>query len=73
VAAEALVAEGAAGADAGATACSCLGSAPNGSSFNGPLVALMPVAGFVAETVGMSRASGSAGTAVSTDVNGVGV
>jgi hypothetical protein len=72
VAAGTLVAAGAAGVGAGATGCSCLGSAPKGSSFNGPLVALMPVAGFAAGMVGISRASGLAGAAVSADVDGVG-
>jgi hypothetical protein len=63
---------GAAGVGAGATGCSCLGSAPKGSSFNGPLVALMPAAGFEAGMVGISKDSGLGGAAVSTDVDAVG-
>jgi hypothetical protein len=49
-----------------------LGSAPKGSSFNGPLVALMPAAGLEVGMFGMSKGSGLGGAAVSTDVDGVG-
>jgi hypothetical protein len=66
-----VVAAGAAGVGTGAAASSFFGSALNGSSFNGPLVALMPAADFAA---GISDISGSAafgGAAVSAAAAGV--
>jgi hypothetical protein len=66
-----VAAAGAAGVGAGATGCSCLGSAPKGSSFNGPLVALIPAAGLEAGIDGMSR--GGAAGSVDEDVVGTSV
>jgi hypothetical protein len=59
------VAAGAAGVGAGATGFSSLGSALNGSSFKGPLVALMPAAGLDAGSSGMSTGAGFDGAAAS--------
>jgi hypothetical protein len=50
---------------AAAAGCSSLGSGLKGSSFNGPLVALMPAAGLEAGISGMSRGAGFGGTAAS--------
>jgi hypothetical protein len=58
-------------AGTGATGCSSLGSAPKGSSLSGPLVALMPAAGFEAGISGISRGAGFGGAAASVDVPGV--
>jgi hypothetical protein len=54
-----------AAAEAAAAGCSSLGSGLKGSSFNGPLVALMPAAGLEAGISGMSRGAGFGGTAAS--------
>jgi hypothetical protein len=52
---------------AGAAGCSALGSAPNGSSLRGPLVALMPAAGLDAGTSGKSIGAAFGGAAESVE------
>jgi hypothetical protein len=59
------VGSGTVAAAAAAAGCSSLGSGLKGSSFNGPLVALMPAAGLEAGISGMSRGAGFGGTAAS--------
>jgi hypothetical protein len=66
----ALVAVGTAEAGAGALGCSSLGTGLKGSSFNGPLVALMPAAGLEAGISGMSRDVVVAGAGASAGADG---